>query len=493
MHNTVWSLVGYTLPLPVALIAIPILTRTLGTDRFGVLALAWALIGYSSIFDLGLGRALTKVVAERLETDDEQVPKLVSSTLALLAIVGGASAFLVFALSPILVDAVFKVPGSLREESIAAFRIMSCTLPFITMSAGLRGIFEAHQKFRTVGMMNSTTWSLMYLAPVLALPISHSLIAVMVALLLARVFTCAAYLWVSVRQIPGLRQMPLPVLGAATPAVKFGGWLTVSNIAAPFLTTVDRFVIGSMLSVGAVTFYTVPYDIVVRLGVFASAVTSVLFPVFSASFPRDRARTAQAYGWGLRSIAVIIVPLTLTVLVLAPEGLSLWLGKAFAEESAALLRWLTVGVFINCLVQVPFALIQAAGRPDLTARVHVLELAPYLVTLWILVSRAGITGAALAWSLRVTVDAVLMLFLAWNLFPEGGGAARKVVAAIGIAWLVGLAIQQPLPLALRLAMLCIFTAVYVPAIWKYALTVEEQRQGTQIANTVWAKLARHTS
>lgn len=48
--STLWSLIGYTLPFPAALVAIPLLTHALGTDRFGVMSLAWALIGYSSIF-----------------------------------------------------------------------------------------------------------------------------------------------------------------------------------------------------------------------------------------------------------------------------------------------------------------------------------------------------------------------------------------------------------------------------------------------------------
>ena len=53
----------------VAIFSIPILIRDLGTDRFGVLALAWAIVGYASLFDLGLGRALTQLVAQKLGAD----------------------------------------------------------------------------------------------------------------------------------------------------------------------------------------------------------------------------------------------------------------------------------------------------------------------------------------------------------------------------------------------------------------------------------------
>ena len=62
--NAVWNFLSLVGPMLVALGAIPVLIRTLGTDRFGILTLAWMLIGYCSLFDLGLGRALTKLVSE---------------------------------------------------------------------------------------------------------------------------------------------------------------------------------------------------------------------------------------------------------------------------------------------------------------------------------------------------------------------------------------------------------------------------------------------
>jgi len=52
-RNTVLNLVGQCAPLLVAIFAIPLLIRGLGTDRFGVLTLAWVVIGYFSLFDLG--------------------------------------------------------------------------------------------------------------------------------------------------------------------------------------------------------------------------------------------------------------------------------------------------------------------------------------------------------------------------------------------------------------------------------------------------------
>ena len=63
VKNTFINLAGQGLPLLVGLFTIPLIIKGLGVERFGILTLAWMVIGYFSFFDLGLGRALTQIIA----------------------------------------------------------------------------------------------------------------------------------------------------------------------------------------------------------------------------------------------------------------------------------------------------------------------------------------------------------------------------------------------------------------------------------------------
>jgi O-antigen/teichoic acid export membrane protein len=76
------------------------------------------------------------------------------------------------------------------------------------------------------------------------------------------------------------------------------------------------------------------------------------------------------------------------------------------------LQWLVLGVFANTLAQGPALLVQAAGRPRDMALLHLAELLPFLLLLAWLTSRHGIVGAAMAATLRFTVDAVAMFVIA---------------------------------------------------------------------------------
>ncbi len=63
-RNVFWNLLGTGTLLLVALVAIPILIQGLGATRFGVLTLAWIVVGYFSLFDLRRDqvRSLTKTL-----------------------------------------------------------------------------------------------------------------------------------------------------------------------------------------------------------------------------------------------------------------------------------------------------------------------------------------------------------------------------------------------------------------------------------------------
>ncbi len=61
--HTSYNLLGLGLPLLAAVFTIPVLITELGTARFGLLTLIWAVVSYFGLFDLGLGRALTLQLA----------------------------------------------------------------------------------------------------------------------------------------------------------------------------------------------------------------------------------------------------------------------------------------------------------------------------------------------------------------------------------------------------------------------------------------------
>src|SRR5260370_28266184 len=116
----------------VAVFCIPVLIRGLGKDRFGVLTLAWALIGYASLFDLGLGRALTQLVAKKLGAGEErEIPSLAWTSLLLMLLLGLSGAAVVVLASPCLVHRVLHLPRALQVEALGSFYLLGLSIPVV--------------------------------------------------------------------------------------------------------------------------------------------------------------------------------------------------------------------------------------------------------------------------------------------------------------------------------------------------------------------------
>ncbi|MDA9355735.1 flippase [Gammaproteobacteria bacterium] len=417
--NIFWNLLGNGTPMLAALFAIPILIDGLGLERFGVLTLSWMVVGYFSLFDLGLGRALTKLVAEKLgREENDELPSLIWTALLLMIVLGIFAAVLVAMLSPWLVHNVLNIPLMLHSETLKTFYLLAFSIPIVIITTGLRGILEAYQRFGYVNVVKIPLGILTFIGPVAVLYFSNSLVPVIAILVIARLISLIAYAVLCLRVEPILKSSFSVCRTMVKPLLSFGGWITVSNIISPLMAQMDRFLIGAVLSMTAVSYYATPHEIITKFLIIPAAMMGVIFPAFATILAKNNEGTGRLYYQVIKSIFLIIFPLVFIVIVFAHDGLTLWLGSEFADNSTIVLQLLGIGIFINSHAQVPYGLIQAAGRADITAKLHLIELPFYLLLLWWLVSFHGIVGAAIAWSLRVAFDCFFLFVIAQRFLPR---------------------------------------------------------------------------
>jgi O-antigen/teichoic acid export membrane protein len=474
-RNTVWNLIGTVAPMLVAFFCIPLLIKGLGTDRFGIVTLVWALIGYATLFDLGLGRALTQLVAQKLGTgEQDDVPGLLWTSLFLLVLLGLVGTLAIVLLAPWLVIRL-HVPSALSRETLYSMYLLALSLPAVISTAGLRGVLEAYQRVDIGNALRIPMGVFAYASPLLIFPFSRSLVGVVALLVAGRALSWVAHVVACIVAIPKLRSGIKFQRKAMGPLLRFGGWMTVTNIIGPVMVTMDRFIIGSVLSVGAVAFYATPYEMISKFWLIPGSLLGVMFPAFSTSFVQDRGRAASLYGRSVKYLLLTLFPLILIVVVLAQNGLNLWLGAEFAQRSTAVLQWLAIGVFLNCLAAAPFAVVQGAGRPDLTAKLHMIELPLYLMALIALTKFYGIEGAAITWTARVAIDAVVLFWLAGRFLPVH--SSIKIQTPFLIAGAVALFALGTLPstLTVKLLFLLLVLLPFVLVAWFVLLSPAERK------------------
>src|SRR5688500_1305510 len=461
----------------VAVATIPALVRGLGAERFGILTLAWAAIGYFSLFELGLSRALTQRAAQHLGNGREgELAEVTWSALILLLILGVVGGILFAALTPVLVSRVLNVPSELRSETLSAFYILAASLPLVVTAAGLRGLMEAHQHFGIVAALRLPMVAFTFVGPLLVLPFSRSLVPAVAMLAAGRAVGWLAHVFFCLRRYPFLKRPMAIRRSQLRPLVRYGGWATVTNAVSPMMVYLDRFAIGALLPMAAVAHYVTPYELVTKLLVIPGAILSAMFPVLAASSVSDTPRMQQLYERALRAILLLMFPLVLVFAALAREGLHLWIGSVLPAESTAVLQWLAIGVFINAIGHAPFAALQGAGRPDIIAKLHLIELPMYLAAIYLSVRQWGLVGVAIAWTLRVTVDTSSLLWmtrrtLGLKLAPQiAGWFLLVMLTAVIVATTIDATVWKTIFVGTILL-------VFVPLAWRALLQPSEREIG----------------
>jgi O-antigen/teichoic acid export membrane protein len=439
VRNTGLNLLGLVVPLAVGFVTIPMVVRALGTERFGILSLVWVVFGYFGLFDLGLGRTTTRYVADCLgRNEPAKLPGYLWTTVALQMAIGIAAAGLSHLAAPLIVRRILNIPAGFEAETILTLRLVGWSLPVMFVASSFRGVLEAAQRFDLVNAVKVPLNVLFYVLPLAGVALGFALPGIVVLLVLSRAAALLVWGGLAFRILPALRTKPVPRRELVRPLFSFSGWLGLSGILYAVTTSLDRLIIGSIITVEAVTFYSAPYEALNRIGVVPGSLSMVLFPAFSlldAGGHQDRSETLFA-----RSSKFLLLstgPVFILLLFFACDFLRLWLGPDFAVQSTFVVQVLAAAFLLNTISAVPSSYLIGIGRVDLAPKYQTFELVAFAVLIFAGAKLGGIKGVALATALRLvafTVFLVVASFRAGHLRPgfvwKNGPA--KVVGALGL-------------------------------------------------------------
>ncbi len=399
--NSFFNVAGYLIP---GLLSIPILgymARELGIEEFGLFTLILSIVGYASIFDIGITRSVIREIAIYKHNKKEVIKILSTSTLIIL-LLGILAAFLIIIFN-IQITNLLKVSANIKEEFNLCLIIMSFSIPFFLVTQVWCSLLEGKEQFLKLNIYKSISSTLVVLLPAIGLFWGQSLIHVIIGLLISRVVSmflifqfCKGYHFTIKFDKLVFNRL-----------ITFGGWIAISNIISPIMSYFDRFILANRMGSDVVGFYTGPSEAIARIGIFPSAIARTIFPMLSSN---------QMDSFKIKKISYVliiisVVPFALFFAGFAEEILSLWLGDSFALKSSSVFQILILGLVFNSVAQVPFASIQASGNSKATALLHLIECLPYIVLLWWLITHYGIIGAAWAWTIRMLIDMILLIII----------------------------------------------------------------------------------
>jgi O-antigen/teichoic acid export membrane protein len=429
----------------VLIFAIPKLVFYLGEASFGLFSIAWVVVGYLAFLDIGVSSATTKFTSELLAKGEKsQVASLVRTALAANSVMGIFAGSVAVAVSPLLIRYAFKIPPALHSEALSVFIAVAFALPFLLVQGVLRAALSSYQRFDWINLVNGSAISLQWVVMTLLAWRGQGVVTVVWVAVVARAVMVVVYGFLLLRIVPDVFRRLHFCWETLWRLLHFGAWVSVSQIMSPILVYLDRMMIAAMVSLQAVTIYTIPTEVFNRLGVLPSSLMATLFPAFShhGATGTDNGQMSRLFNTTTRYLLLAILPVFAFLFVSARDILTVWMGPSFAAQGTRVLQILAVGALINFLARLPYGAVQAVGRPDITGRFHLLELPVYVALCSVLIPRWGIEGAALACTLRLFVDAGLMFWAARKYCQTGvtwmGGSIRPAaIVALLAACFVG--------------------------------------------------------
>jgi len=473
VKNTVYNLSGNIIPVLFAVLLIPPLLKGLGTEKFGILGIAWMITGYFSFFDFGIGRGITKIIAEKIGINETaQIPTIFwTSIFIVLSISLFVSICLLFFVPTIV--SLFNISKALQEETTSIFYFLLLSIPIVTTMVGLRGFLEAHQKFRTINIIRVSLGISSFLLPLIIMLLLNSLFWIVVSLILMRFFVWFIYLLECFKADKSIREKVIIDFMAFKPVMRFSIWITVGNMIVPIILYSDRFLIGILISASAITYYITPYEVVTKLLLISIAFSGVLFPVFSRNYINTPELARKILIRGVKFILLSIYPIVLILETFAFEGIEIWLGREFAMKSYLVLQFLAIGVLMNSISLIPNIFFQGIGKPKIPTIINLVEFPFYIFIMWIAIKNFGINGAAFTFMVMATIDAATMYIFANKMNHINLNSKDFYLGLILMA--VGLILPFLFDnIYLKLAYVIFFILSFLILSWKYFLSNEEK-------------------
>jgi len=408
----------------VAMFAIvTVLARRLSLSEFGVYGLLTSFAGYLLLVQNAAAGAAVRTMAA---APDPSSRRAAFSTALALYGVAGLLTGAVLALVGVLIAAGLELPDDVERQARLGAALLGVVTALGWPMTIYRDALRASQLFVRAASTEMAALAT-YVALVLALVYAGASLAVVIAAsgsipLLVGVGSLAVArasdVPVSFGRDAVTRQARGELLGTA-------GYLSLTEAAAAAIYAIDRVILGLFRSARTVGLYEGPIRAHNLIRALNAAVTVTVLPSAARYYSSsDSRRLGELLLRGSRYTLALIVPLTVTGMVLAGPILGAWLGDDFRRAGPAMAILLSHWLLNGCS-GVAMSLLVGVGRAREVARYAMGVATGNVVLALALTPPFGLEGVALATAVPYAALFPVLIVPALSATPLGGAVLAR--------------------------------------------------------------------
>ncbi len=370
------------------------LSRMLGSQDFGVLAIVWSVMALAGVFaSSGVPAAVVKMVAEKGPSDPGAASEIVSAGLILTAVTAASTFAVVLLVSPLLSVSIYAEPILLWLLPMGAVALLVSSIP-----APAFAVFQGFQRIRELNLRNisysvASVLTMIVFVWWLGLPgaaVAGVIVAILnVAINAGLLRTIWSETHLSLRWPSNSRSYRR--------VAAFGGATVLGNMAIMMATFAGSTLLVTSRSFRELGYFTVALALASYLAFIPSSIGVPMVPAISEAHSVGTGGVSVFVTRTLRIVAVSVLPFAFLLQFLSAPVVEILYGPDYVPAEVLVVWLATAGYLISLSSVVGFAIL-GVGHVWHGVGLNVLWGFTYIVSAWLLVGSLGAFGLAVAFT-----------------------------------------------------------------------------------------------
>ena len=398
--------IGSSASLLLGVLVTPFFIHYVGTERYGLLILILAIIGYFTFLDLGISRAITQRLSALSGGSLVEKSDAIWTAVSFSLIIGILGSIIVWFSSRYYITYILNKNTFIEEPFSSYGYWLMLMFPTILLTSVLQGVLQSQLKFKALNSMQFVSNSLSQLLPLAAAASGYVEMKTLLPLLVIPRIVILFVMFIYIRKDGLLCGIPRIDRNEFGKLINYGGWTSTIAVISSFILLIDRLLIGSLGGAQYVFYYGVSFDLVMKLLVLPMSISNAIFPRFaSATTPQRSVLVSDCF----MIVSLVMTPVIVIAILLINPAMHLWLGKQLNPISISIAEILLLGVWIISIVTPNYTYLMAT-KPKTIVQSYLIEIPIYILMLYVGMRQWGIIGVAVAWCLRALLDLSLVLY-----------------------------------------------------------------------------------
>lgn len=363
-RNIIYNGSGFVVSTLLTLLATPVLVQQLGTEEYGLWRIALSITGIMGVLESGLVTLIAKYVAEYVSQDDNvKLSGIINLGLIISVIIGVIVTLIIYILSS-------KITPLFSGNEISNNQIQSVIkvaafgfLPLLLRSNGLAiqqglrnfgiwNIFNILQRLTIISTALITSKSSDSIQLVVKNSVLMMWILGLISLLLAFWMIRNRYIKFSIHSLDIIS------------IFSYLSFASITSFGKKVFGTVDRLIVGAVLGLAGVTYYSVISGVAAQFYGFSASLTRALMPATSSFNAKgDTAKIRRYFKFSTLFLLFINIIMGVGLILLSKVFLRIWMGEEFSELVLPAFRIL-IGVYSIKSIAIPaIKIINGLGMP----------------------------------------------------------------------------------------------------------------------------------